>query len=104
MAGNSNDNAQAQQQNLDLRSALNDAYSAVQGAASVQSCSNYTFEDALTAQIADIQAPGTDTRPNELTMVQNILNKVTQAAQKIMSLPADQFVDAQGDRDVNTPP
>jgi hypothetical protein len=101
--GNANDNPATQQQNLDLRSALNDAYAAVEGAKGVQTFTAYTFEDALSAQITDINGPGTDSRPNELQSIQNILNNVMQAAQQIQAMPADQFADPDSQRDVNTP-
>jgi hypothetical protein len=104
MAGNAQDNAQLQAQNLQLRSALNDAYAAVEGAKTVQTFSAITFEDLANQQIQRIQGADTQTRPNELHQVQNILNNLTQAVQQIMALPPESFADQDTSRDVNTPP
>ena len=103
MPGNVQDDPKLQQQNLNLRIALNDAYAAVEGAKAVQSFSAITFEDLATQQIARISGPDTPTRPNELNKVQNILNAVVQAAQQIMALPASAFQDSDPTRDVNSP-
>jgi hypothetical protein len=103
MPGNVQDDPQTQQQNLNLRVALNDAYAAVEGDKLVQSFSAITFEDLATQQIARISGPDTPTRPNELNAVQNVLNAVTQAATQIMAMPASAFADADPTRDVNSP-
>lgn len=103
MPGNVQDDPKLQQQNLNLRIALNDAYAAVEGAKAVQSLSALTFEDLATQQIARISGPDTPTRPNELNKVQNILNAVTQAAKQIQALPPSAFQDSDPTRDVNSP-
>lgn len=94
---------QTQAQNLNLRTALSNAYAAVEGAKAVQSFSAYTLEDALSDQVTIISGPGTPTRPNELDSIQAILNNVTQAATQIQNLPPDAFDDPNPSTDVNTP-
>ncbi len=105
MAGGTNnqDNAQLLQQNLDLRTALSDAYAAVQGAQTTQSFSAITFEELANAQIQRISGPSTQQRPNVLDGIQQILNNVTQAVAKIQTLPPESFLEPDALRDVNTP-
>jgi hypothetical protein len=102
--GNSQDDAIQQAQNLELRKALNDAYAAVEGAKAVQSFSALTFEDHADQQIQRISGADTQTRPNELNRVQQVVNGVISAAAKIKALPDDAFADSDPSRDVNTPP
>jgi hypothetical protein len=100
--GSSGD-AQLQQQNLDLRTALSDAYAAVQGAATTQSFSAITFEELANAQIQRINGPSTQQRPNVLDSIQAVLNNLTQAVAKIQAMPPESFVEPDADDDVNTP-
>jgi hypothetical protein len=104
MAGNAQDDAQLQSQNLDLRVALNDAYAAVEGAKTVQSFNALTFEDLADQQIQRISGPDTTSRPNALNSVQHVLNNLTQAVAKIKAMPPESFADQDTSRDVNTPP
>jgi hypothetical protein len=97
------DDAKQQEQNLEIRKALGDAYSAVEGAKSVQSFSALTFEDLADQQIQRISGPGTDARPNELDRVQRVLGKVLAAVASAKSLPAASFAKQDPARDVNTP-
>lgn len=97
------DDAKLQSQNLELRTALNDAYSAVEGAKSVQSFSALTFEDLADQQIQRISGPDTLARPNELNRVQRVLNNVLQSVAKIKALPPESFAKQNAKRDVNTP-
>jgi hypothetical protein len=101
--GNSQDDPQLQSQNLTLRTALNDAYAAVNGNKAVQSFSALTFEDLADQQIQRISGTDTQTRPNELHRVQNILTNLTQAVAQIKALPPESFADQDPNRDVNTP-
>ena len=103
MPGNSNDDPQQQQQNLNLRSALNDAYAAIEGEKAVQSFSALTFEDLADQQIQRISGQDSQTRPNELNRIQQILNNVVQAATQIKALPPEAFQDSDPSRDVNSP-
>lgn len=102
-SANSQDDAQQQQQNLDLRTALNDAYAAVEGAKAVQSFSAITFEELANTQIQRISGPSTQTRPNALDAVQQVLTNLTNAVAKIKALPPDAFMEPADGRDVNTP-
>jgi hypothetical protein len=98
------DDAKAQQQNLEIREHLNDAYAALEGTKAVQSFSAFTFEDALDAQIERIEGSDTTLRPNELHRVNRIETRLLDAVTKIKALPPDAFVEPNRDRDVNTKP
>jgi hypothetical protein len=102
-SGNSQDDAQLQQQNLDLRTALSDAYAAVEGAKTTQSFSAITFEELANAQILRISGPDTQQRPNALNSIQAVLNNLTQAVTKIKALPPENFQEPDATRDVGTP-
>ena len=97
------DDAKQQAQNLQLRTALSDAYASVQGAKAVQSYSALTFEDLCNQQIQRISGPDTSSRPNALNRVQQVLNNVVQAVAQIKSLPDTAFNAPNEDNDVNTP-
>jgi hypothetical protein len=101
--GNSQDDPQQQAQNINLRAALSDAYAAVNGAKAVQSFSALTFEDLADQQIQRISGADTQTRPNELHRVANVLSNLTQAVAQIKALPPESFADQDPSRDVNTP-
>lgn len=105
MSGNTSpkDDPKAQSQNLELRRALGDAYSAVEGAKSVQSFSALTFEDLADQQIQRIMGPDTQARPNELNRVKRVLSNVISSVAKIKSMPAAAFAKMDPARDVNTP-
>lgn len=103
-AGSGAVQAAQQQQNQELRTALNDAYAAVQGAAGVQTFAAYTFENALQDQINLITLPGTDSRPNEIDGIQTILSNLLQAVTKIKAMPPSAFAEPSETSDVNTPP
>lgn len=106
MSGNAStqDDPQQQQQNLELREALSDAYSSIEGYKAAQSFGALTFEDLADQQIARISGPDTDSRPNELNRVQRVLNNVLQAVTKIKALPPESFAKPDPSRDANTPP
>ena len=105
MSGNADkaDSQAIQEQNLEVRTALNDAYAAIEGAKAVQSFAALTFEDLADQQIQRISGPDVQGRPNELNRVQRVLQDALQAVAKIKSLPADAFQDPDPTRDVNTP-
>ena len=90
-------------QNQELRRALNDAYASVEGAKLVNTFSALTFEELAYRQIQRIKAPGTDSRPNELDRTTRTLNDVVRAIETIKKLPDDAFKKPDPDRDVNTP-
>lgn len=104
MAGSSQDDATLQDQNLDLRTAINDAYAAIQSAKTTQTFAALTFEDLLDQQIERISGASTQTRPNALDRVTQIVNNVQTAVMQLKNLPPEQFQQADPQRDVNTPP
>ena len=103
MAGNTKDDPQKQQQNLELREALNDAYAAVESSKTTQSFSALTFEELADQQIRRISGGGVQSRPDALTRVQKVLNNLTQSVTKIKALPPEAFQESDDARDVNTP-
>ncbi len=103
MANKDKEDAQLQEQNLELRIAISDAYSAIEGYKAVQSFSALTFEELANAQILRIAGPDTQERPNELNRIKRVLDKVTQAVAKIKSMPPEAFQKSDPERDVNTP-
>jgi hypothetical protein len=96
-------NQQQQQQNLDLRKALSDAYSFVESQKSVQSFSALTFEDCVDQQIELISGAGTSLRPNMLDRITAIQTNLTNAIAKIKALPANAFAQPDPTNDANTP-
>jgi hypothetical protein len=97
------DSATTQAQNINIRTALSDAYSAVESYKTVQTFNAITFEELLDQQITRITGPDTDSRPSELTRVQSVLSNLQQAVTQIKAMPADAFSNANAARDVNTP-
>lgn len=105
-----NDNApgsptdqQQQQQNLDLRTAISDAYAFIEGQKSVQSFSALTFEDLVDQQIELISGQGTTLRPNMLDRVAALQTNLQNAITKIKALPANAFATPDPKNDTNTP-
>lgn len=94
---------EVQSMNLELRTALNDAYAAVEGAKAVQTFSAITYEDLVDQQIERISGASTQARPNELERVDRVVNNVVAAVAKIKSLPDDAFAKKDDKKDVNTP-
>jgi len=104
MASNSQDDAALQAQNLDLRTAINDAYAAVESAQLTQTFSALTFEDLLDQQIERISGTSTQTRPNALDRITQIVNNVQAAVTQLKNMPPEQFQQSDPTRDVNSPP
>lgn len=94
---------QQQQQNLDLRKALSDAYAFVESQKSVRSFSALTFEDLLDRQIEQISGAGTTLRPNMLDRVTAIKSTLTTAIANIKALPVDDTAKPDPQNDANTP-
>jgi len=102
--GNTNDEAaQQQEQNLQLREALNNAYGFIEDQKSVQTFSTITFEELMDQQIERLVGADTDSRPNVFNRITKIKESVVKAVENIKSLPDNAFVDADPDTDVNTP-
>lgn len=103
-SGNSQDDPSLQQQNQNIRVALSDAYAAVQGDQQNQTFNSISFEELCQQQITAINGPDTQSRPNELDAIQQVLNNLTQAVTQIMNAPPEQFLEPDSSRDVNTSP
>jgi len=86
-----------------MKVALNDAYAALLAQAATQSFIAFTFEEALTSQIASISGPSTRLRPNELDRITQIQSNLTQAISVIKQTPPADFLPPDASRDVNTP-
>lgn len=95
---------QTQERNIQLRTALANAYSFVESAKAGQSFSALTFEDLLDQQIEQISGKGTDVRPNKLDRLTAIESDVKSAVDQIKKLPDDAFARPDSNTDVNTPP
>ena len=90
--------------NEQLRSALNDAYAALEGQRSLESFSAFTFEDAADLLIERISGDDTPNRPNLLHKTERINNTLQASVAKILSLKPSAFAEASKTTDVNTPP
>lgn len=102
--GNTGDEeAQQQEQNLQLREALNNAYGFIEGQKSVQTFSTVTFEELMDQQIERLVGADTDSRPNVFNRITKIKESVVKAVTSIKSLPDNAFVDSDPETDVNTP-
>lgn len=95
--------AAQQQQNLELRTSLSDAYAAVEGDKTTQSFNTITFEELTQAQITRLTTSPTPNRPSQLQAIQNVLNNVTAAVAKIQAQPPAAFATPDPTQDVNTP-
>jgi hypothetical protein len=103
-SGNSQDDPALQEQNLELRQAIGDAYAAIDSAKTTQTFAAITFEDLLDQQIERISGASTQLRPNALDRITQIVNNVQSAVTKIKALPPEQFQQSDPSRDVNSPP
>ena len=93
-----------QQQDLELRTSLSDAYAAIESDKTSQSVSALTFEELAQQQITRLTTGPTPNRPGPLQVVQNVLNNITAAVTKIQAQPPESFADPDPTQDVNTPP
>lgn len=93
----------SQDQNLNLRQALNDAYAFVESGKSVQSFAAFTFEEAVDQQTAQLVGPDTESRPNDYNRITKLSTAVQQAVAQIKSMPPEAFVAPDSSTDVNTP-
>lgn len=96
--------ANKQQAHLKQRTALNNAYAAIEGQKSIQSFTAFTFEEALDNQIERIEGESSRLRPNELDRVKRVEEEVIKAAEEIKKIPPEQFLQQDESRDVNTDP
>lgn len=103
MANQEDNGVGQQEQNLELRRAISDAYAFVEGQKLVQSFSAVTFEELLDQQIERIEGASTTQKPNEIDRVTRVEQDVISAVAKIKKMPDDAFRKTPEDNGVNTP-
>jgi hypothetical protein len=94
----------AQDQNFELRRILNNAYSFVQGQQTTQSFTALTYEELADRQIERIEGAGSPGRPNELERIDKMEQELIQLVAQVRSIPPENFLLKDADRDVNTAP
>ena len=92
----------AQNLNIELRRALNNAYAFVLGEQSTQSFNALTYEELADEQIERIEGPGTEARPNALERIDLIERDLENAIEQIRSQPPEAFILRDESQDVNT--
>ena len=92
-----------QEQNLEIRRALSDAYAFIEGQKAAQSFAALTYEDLADQQIELIEGTGVRSRPNKLARIDRTENDLLSAIDKIGSLPPEAFARPSPDNDVNSP-
>lgn len=95
-------NDSGQTRNLREREALSDAYGALVGQQNIQTWSAFTLEEAIDAQIEEIEGTSTDKRPNERERVDRIEKGVLSAIAQLRETPPEKFLEPDRDNDVNT--
>lgn len=95
-----------QNDNIELRRALNDAYAFIEGQKLTQSFSTVAFEELMDEQIQRIEGtpPPGSTKPNELDRITKMKAELVAAVEKIKALPNDAFKKVRDNNNVNTPP
>jgi len=83
--------SETQDEALEIRKALNDAYAFVEGAKSVQSFSAFTVEEAHDRFIERVEGQGTSLRPNALTRIDRVLNRVRSVVAQVKASPPGAF-------------
>jgi hypothetical protein len=104
MADEDNESSQRQQQNIELRRALNDAYAFVEGQKATQSFTAITFEDLMDQQIERLEGKSTISKPNEIDRINKVENALVAAVEKIKKMPDDAFKKTSEENNVNTKP
>lgn len=92
-----------EQLHMRQRTALNNAYAALQGQQVADSFAAFTFEDAVDAQIELIEGKDSQQHPNQLNRTEKIRNDLARAVNELKSLPPEMFLDANMQSSVNTP-
>jgi hypothetical protein len=98
-----NQEAQALDQNFELRRILNQALGAVQGRQTTESFFALTYEELADQQIERIEGKGTTTRPNELERINQIESDLLNLVSQVRNVPPENFLLSDRSRDVNTP-
>lgn len=92
----------AQERNLDIRTALNDAQAFLLGRQTVESFKALTYEELLDDQIERISGSPFNNRPNELERIDRMEQRVLAAIAEVSSRPPEDFVLPDEEEDVNT--
>ena len=99
MADDTKDN----EQNLDLRESLNNAYAFIEGQKSVNAFATVTIEDMLDQQIERLSGDSLPTKKNAIDTINYLESQVVVAVAKIKELPDDTFQKQRSKDNVNTP-
>lgn len=90
-----------QSDNRKLRTALNDAYAALEAEKYTNSAVAFTFEEAVDLQLQRLVGPGSRIRPSQRERVDKIELELVQAVEQIKQIPPEKFLRST-DLDVNT--
>lgn len=101
--GDDENGAKQQEQNLELRRAINNGYAFIEGQKLVQSFSAVTFEELLDQQVERIEGKSTTQKPNELDRIAKIEAELVAAVENIKKMPDDAFKKTPEENGVNTP-
>lgn len=96
--------AKQQEQNLELRRAINNAYAFIEGQKLVQSFSAVTFEELMDQQIERIEGASSVQKPNEIDRINRTEAELIAAVENIKKMPDDAFRKTPEENGVNTPP
>ena len=99
----SNQEAQSQDMNHELRRALSGAIGALSGRQTTESFYAVTWEELAQQQIQRIEGTGTAARPTELERIDRLEQVVLSAVAKIREIPPERFLPRDRNADVNTP-
>jgi hypothetical protein len=102
--GSDENGAKQQEQNLELRRAINNAYAFIEGQKLVQSFSAVTIEELMDQQIERIEGKSTTQKPNEIDRINKTETELIAAVENIKKMPDDAFRKTPEENGVNTPP
>lgn len=94
----------SEDEKVELRRVINDAYAFVLGRQATQAFGAVTYEELADQQIERIEGKGTVLRPNELARIDRVEHDLKNMIQQIRDIPPERFVLSNPDRDVNTSP
>lgn len=86
-----------------LRTDVHNAYAFVEAQRFTQSFASFTVEEAMDQFVERMVGKDTQTRPNAVNRVKNVLARVEAAVEKIKAMPPEAFRQSSQNSDVNTP-
>lgn len=95
-------NDKQQQENVDIRVSLHNAYTFVESYKSAQSFSAFTIEEAHDRFIERVEGRGTPFRPNVLDRIDRVGQGISAVIAKVKAMPDDAFRRHDAQNDVNT--